>query len=152
MLTPLLSPGPLLQGLPRKRHLAVQAGQLLLVLAHGSSAAQAFLGRRDTLQGLLEVMGQAPPALLAVLLQAIRRLSMEPLLLQALQASRRSARSGAAQADGTVPGPLCQVPLQPATCTRTCKQTRAVCCASICLSQRMLLPGWPPGEPLIGQL
>ena len=65
----------------------LQAAQLLLVLAHGSSAAQAFLGRRDTLQGLLEAMAQAEQPLLALLLQVVRRLSMEPLLLQPLQVS-----------------------------------------------------------------
>ena len=63
----------------------LQAAQLLLVLAHGSSAAQSYLGRQDTLQSLLEVMALVPPAVLAVLLRVVKCLSTDPQLLQTLQ-------------------------------------------------------------------
>ena len=63
----------------------MQAALLLLVLAHGSSAAQSYLGRQDTLQGLLDVMALVPAAVLAVLLRVVKRLSTDPQLLQTLQ-------------------------------------------------------------------
>ena len=63
----------------------LQAAQLLLVLAHGSSAAQSYLGRQDTLQGLLDIMALVPAAVLAVLLRVVKHLSTDPQLLQSLQ-------------------------------------------------------------------
>ena len=65
--------------------MGLQAALLLLVLAHGSSAAQSYLGRHDTLQGLLDIMALVPAAVLAVLLRVVKRLSTDPQLLQSLQ-------------------------------------------------------------------
>ncbi len=75
----------------------LQAGNLLLVLAHGDSVVKGCLGRRDTLLAMFEVMRRANAATLLTCLKCLKLLTFDPALLQPLQVSpppRRQAVPG----------------------------------------------------------
>lgn len=63
----------------------MQAGNLLLVLAHGDSVVKGCLGRRDTLLAMFEVMRRANAATLLKCLKCLKLLTFDPALLQPLQ-------------------------------------------------------------------
>lgn len=66
----------------------LQAGNLLLVLAHGDSVVKGCLGRRDTLLAMFEVMRRANVATLLKCLKCLKLLTFDPALLQPLQVSQ----------------------------------------------------------------
>ena len=68
-----------------------QAGNLLLVLAHGDSVVKGVLGRRDTLLAMFEVMRKVNAATLLKCLKCLKLLTFDPALLQPLQVSPRPA-------------------------------------------------------------
>lgn len=65
--------------------LGMQAGNILLVLAHADSVVKAALGRRDTLLAMFEVMRKLEPTALLKCLKCLKLLTFDPALLQPLQ-------------------------------------------------------------------
>ena len=71
---------------------AVQMGNLLLVLSHADTAVKATLCRTDTLKTLFSAIEYAPETLQLTALKAIKYLTTDPSMLEALQVQRLSGK------------------------------------------------------------
>ena len=69
---------------------AVQMGNLLLVLSHADTAVKATLCRTDTLKTLFSAVEYAPETLQLTALKAIKYLTTDPSMLEALQVQHLS--------------------------------------------------------------
>lgn len=66
--------------------ICVQMGSLLLVMAHADTAVKATLCQPDTLKTLFSAIEYAPESLQLTALKAIKNLTTDPSMLEALQA------------------------------------------------------------------